>query len=528
MPFVSLAFIGFMAVVAAVYFAIPLRWRWCVLLVASYVFYWLSSEWLILVMFGQTLVTYLCGRKEASIQATSSEAIEALEDRKERQAAKAAAKKRIRRYMWLGILLNIGTLLFLKYWDFFADSANHLLSALGIEVPEFGFLLPIGISFYTLQAVAYLADVQRGKTPADTSLPKFMLFMSYFPQILQGPIPRHDQLADQLYEGHRFDYDRLRFGMQLILWGFIKKLVIADRLAIPVNQIFDNYVYYDGFIVFLAAAGYGLQVYADFSGGIDIARGFSQILGIDLVENFRQPYFTRSIEEFWRRWHMTLGAWMRDYIFYPLSLSKLFSRIGKRSRKMFGTSAGKKVPPFIAMFIVFFLVGFWHGANWTFILYGVWNGIFISLGILLADRYEAIKRFLHIDGESFGWKFFQIFRSFIICSFGRFFSRAATLPQALSMMKKSVVGFTGFSCLTDGSLINLGLDVANWIVLAIGIVVLFAVDAAHEKDFHFREAIARQGIVFRWAVYLVALAIPLVFGIYGSGYDAAAFIYQQF
>lgn len=517
-----------MAVVFAAYFIIPKKARWIVLLVASYVFYWISSELLILVMFAQTLATYLIGRRMGSIFDKSAIEQATIEDKKALREAKATAKHRAARWMWLGIALNIGTLLFLKYYNFFADCANSLLAGFGIEAPHLGLLLPIGISFYTLQTVAYLADVKRGKEAADTSLPRFMLFMSYFPQILQGPIPRHGQLAHQLYEGHDFDGKQASYGAQLMIWGYIKKMVIADRLAIPVNQIFDNFTYYDGAIVFLAAAGYGLQVYADFSGGIDIARGFSQMLGIDLVENFRQPYFSHSIEEFWRRWHITLGAWMRDYIFYPLSLSKMFTKLGKNSRKVLGPNVGKKIPPFIANFVVFFLVGFWHGANWTFIAYGVWNGVFIMAGVLLDDRYAAIKKKLHIDSESFAWRLFQIVRTFFICSFGRFFSHAATLKQALLMMRSSVVGFTGFAFITDGSLLDLGLDTANWICLSIGIIVLLVVDIAHEKGFHFRDAIASQGIVFRWIVYFAAIGVILVFGIYGSGYDAAAFIYQQF
>ena len=528
LSFVTAKFVLFMAIVAIAYFAIPVKWRWTSLLVGSYVFYFLCSEWLILVMFAQTRVTFLCGRWMAGVE----NRLPPPEENRDNPASKRERKQLIRahrkRGMLVGVIVNVGALLFLKYYNFFADNANHLLMLVGMQMPPLGLLLPIGISFYTLQAVAYIMDVYRGKIEADASLPRFMLFMSYFPQILQGPIPRHGKLAGQLYEGHRFDYQRFCFGAQLILWGFMKKLVIADRLAIPVNQIFDNYSYYSGLIVFLAAAGYGLQVYADFSGGIDIARGFSQALGINLEENFRQPYHSRSIEEFWRRWHITLGAWMRDYVFYPLSLSKAFSRIGKQARKLFGTSAGKKIPPFIAMFIVYFLVGFWHGSSWKFIAYGIWNGIFIMFGILLADQYSAAKKKCHINEESASWRFFQMFRTFVLCSIGRYFSRAKTLKTALRMMGLTTVGFFDLSFITDGSLLNLGLDTANWVLLLIAIQVLFYVDIKHEKGFHFREAIARQGIVVRWIIYLAAIAIPLVFGVYGTGFDSAAFIYQQF
>ena len=515
-----------MAIVALLYFVVPVRARWIVLLVASYCFFFMNSEWLIVVLFAQTLVTYLLGRWMCRIDENLK--LPESASAKERREAKLLAKKQKKHVLTLGVVFNIGIWVFLKYYNFFADSANVLLGLAGMELPSLSLLVPIGLSFYTLQAVAYLVDLQRGKIEADSSLFKFMLFMSYFPQILQGPIPRYSQLAYQLYEGHSFDYKRLCFGSQLILWGFIKKLVIADRVAIPVSQIFDNYMYYDGMIVFLAAAGYGLQVYADFSGGIDIARGFSEVLGIEMTQNFNQPYFARSIEEFWRRWHMTLGAWTRDYIFYPLSLSKSFSRLGKAARKVFGTVVGKRIPPFLAMFVVFLFIGFWHGAEWRFIVYGVLNGVFITLAILLVDQYASIKRKLHIDEESGSWKLFQMFRTFLLCSSFRFFSRAKSTSQAFSMMRAATIGFFDISFLVNGQLLLLGLDTANWVVLFLGILVMLLVDIAHERGVHLRETIGRQGFAARWAIYLIALSIPLVFGVYGSGFDSTAFIYQQF
>lgn len=526
MSFTSIAFLAFMAVVGLLYFGMPLRVRWVVLLVASYVFYFLNSEFLIGVLFAQTLATFLVGRWMARISERYQPGPDASPG--DRRTAKSLAKKAKKRALLVGVVVNIGTWLFLKYYNFFADNANFLLQIAGVELPSLGLLVPVGLSFYTLQAVSYLVDLQRGKIEADSNLLKFMLYLSYFPQILQGPIPRYDQLANQLYEGHRFDYKNLCFGAQLILWGFIKKLVIADRLAIPVGQIFDNYMYYDGLMVFLAAAGYGLQVYTDFSGGIDIARGFSQAIGIDMTQNFNQPYFARSIEEFWRRWHMTLGGWTRDYIFYPLSLSKQFSRLGKKARSVFGTSAGKKIPPFLAMFCVFLFIGFWHGAEWRFIVYGVFNGFFITLAILLDDKYEAWKAKLHISNDSAAWRFFQMFRTFVMCSFFRFFSRSKGLTQAFTMMGSVATGFFNLSFLVDGTLLNLGLDTANWVLLVVSIAVLFFVGVVHEKGVSLRETIAEQRVVVRWLIYLTAFAVPLVFGMYGSGYDSAAFIYQQF
>lgn len=449
---------------------------------------------------------------------------------KEKKAFKDAVKKKTRRILVLGIILVLGTLLFLKYFNFFGSNINSLLGIfrVGAVIPTLQLLLPLGISFYTLQAIAYLTDIYRGKVEADRNPCKFLLFMSFFPQIVQGPIARHKQLAAQLYEGHGFDYRRVTFGLQLILWGFFKKLVIADRLAAPVAEIFANYTRYHGLMVFLGAAFYGLQVYTDFSGGMDIARGVAQIFGIGLEENFTQPYFASSIEDFWRRWHITLGSFMRDYIFYPLSLSKAFANLSRKSRKLLGSFIGKRLPSFLAMFIVYILVGFWHGAEWQFIAYGLYNGIFIMAGILLGGVYDKCRSKLGIGANTFTWRAFQIFRTFVLVSFGRFFSRAASFEIAMGMFKQTFVKIRDLSFLTDGSLLQIGLSNAEWFLLLFAILLLFFVDHTHEKGIKIRESIARQGLIFRWAIYIGIIVAILIFGVYGPGYSAASFIYEQF
>ena len=351
--------------------------------------------------------------------------------------------------------------------------------------------------------------------------------MSFFPQIVQGPIARYDQLAHQLYEQHHFDYNRVTQGIQLILWGFIKKLVIADRLAIIVDQIFNNYQSYEGIMLFIAGAGYGFQVYADFSGGMDIARGVSQILGIDLVLNFERPYFARSISEFWRRWHITLGSWMKDYIFYPLSLSKQFSKLGKKTRKILGNYIGKKLPTFLSMFIVFLLVGVWHGSSWKYIGYGLWNGIIIVSSILLEPIYIKVAQKFKVNTESFSWMFFQMVRTFILCSLGRFFSRGLSFLVAIDMMKRTFSKFNPW-VLFDGSLLNLGLDIYNILVIIFMVVVMLVVGILQERGVRIRETLAKQNLYFRWLIYLGAIVLLLVVGIYGPGYSATEFIYQQF
>lgn len=531
MTFVSFGFVGFMILVIAAYFLIPKKGRWAVLLVASYLFYLINSEWLVLVLLAETAVTFLIGLWiENSAKKTKQQIAQQKNElsKEARKALQSKGKKRCKRILVLGILVILGTLLFLKYYNFFADTISLLTKLIGFRVPNLRLLLPLGISFYSLQAIAYMTDVYRGKIDADRHFLKFMLFMSYFPQIVQGPIARHKQLAEQLYEPHDFDYDRMVRGFELILWGFIKKMIIADRIAIPVTMVFDHPSNYSGLLVLLAGIGYGIQVYTDFSGGMDIARGFSQIIGIDLELNFRQPYFSESVENFWRRWHITLGAFMRDYVFYPLSLSKLFNAIGKKSRKLIGDFAGKKVAPFIAMFIVYFLVGFWHGAEWKYAVYGIWNGVFIASGILLTDVYAKIKKFLHIHEDRFLWRLFQIVRTFIIISVGRFFSRTANVRTALSMIKSIFTGITNFGFLEQKTMYSLGLDRWNWLLLLAGIILLFVVDIQHEKGFSMRDRIAKQNVVFRVLLVSFAITAIVILGVYGPEYNSAGFIYQQF
>jgi len=531
MAFVSVQFLIFIAVTILVYFLVPKKFQWCVLLAASYAYFWFSSKWLFLVLLASTAVTFFTAKAVYGVNTKGKQYIkdntESMSS-KERKEYKDKTKKKAKRVLMVGVILDLGTLLFLKYFNFFASNSNRLLKYAGIELPMLQLLLPIGISFYTLQAIAYMVDVYRGKYEPDKHFGKFMLFMSYFPQIVQGPIARHNQLAHQLYEEHKFDYKRFMYGLQLILWGYMKKMIIADRIAIPVNQIFDHYSDYSGLMIFFGAAFYGLQVYADFFGGMDIARGFSQIIGVELELNFLQPYFSKSIEDFWRRWHITLGGWMRDYVFYPLSLSKAFGNLSKKSRKVLGQFVGKRLPSFLAMFIVYFLVGFWHGANWKYIAYGVWNGVFITAGILLVEVYDKAREKCGIAADSFTWRLFQIIRTFCLVAMGRIFSRADDLGAALGMFKLMFKKFYDLSFILDGSLINLGLDNANWILLIISVVVLFVVDYLHERGVQIRDKIANQNIIFRWLIYYAAIIIIIIFGVYGPEYNSASFIYEKF
>ncbi|MEH2944976.1 MBOAT family O-acyltransferase [Lachnospiraceae bacterium KK002] len=532
MDFISVTFMIFILILICLYFLVPDKYKWMVLLAGSYVFYAFSGIKLMIFLIFTTGVTFVSGRKLGDINEESSRYLKEHKadlTRDEKKQYKSQITARKKRIVTAAVVVNLGILIFLKYFNFIAKNINLVIGQFGVteKVPLLNLLLPLGISFYTLQSIAYIVDLYRGKYQADRNFLKFALFMSFFPQIIQGPIARYDQLASQLYEPHKFDYTRVTQGFQLVLWGYMKKLILADRLAVAVNFIFDDPAPHEGFILFFAAAGYGLQVYADFSGGMDIARGVSQVLGIELALNFERPYFAKSVEEFWRRWHITLGSWMRDYVFYPLSLSKNFANLGKRTRKIFGNYIGKKLPTFLSMFIVFLLVGVWHGSSWKYVAYGIWNGVIIVSSILLEPVYQKMAQKCGMDTESAGWKFFQMFRTFVLCSFGRFFSRGKTCMKAIDMFIRALA-FPNPWVFFNGGFLNFGLSYKDYNVIFISILVLLVVGIMQERGVHIREKIAEQHICFRWVIYLGAVLTLLVFGYYGGGYSASEFIYQQF
>lgn len=529
MSLTSFTFGVFLLALFVVYFAFPRRFRqhqWIILLIGSYVFYISSGLKLTAFLFVSTITTWsgglVLGRMNARFRERTKEA-----SAEEKKALKQASTRQKRKVLFLILLVNIGILAVLKYSNFVIENINLLRGETASPIPKFHFLLPLGISFYTFQAVGYVIDVYRGKYEPDRNLLQYALFVSYFPQIIQGPISRHADLAHQLYEPHAFDYRRVTFGLQRSLWGYFKKMVIADRLAVLTAELANNYLQYKGFTVFLGVVFYTLQIYADFSGGMDVICGISEALGIKMVENFERPYFSTSIAEFWQRWHITLGSWMREYVFYPLALSKPFGKMAKALRKPFGPFVAKVLPTSIASFIVFILVGLWHGADWKYIAYGLYQAFFVSTGTLFQPLYTKGKALFRVDEKRRSWKLFQMFRTIFAVTLGRYFIHANSTQSAIYMMKATVSSFNPWIFM-DGSLYNLGLDSANFNLLLFAIAVLFFVDYIRERGVHIRETIARQNIVLRWTVYFVAIFSIIIFGMYGPGYDASSFIYQNF
>ena len=503
MSLVSFKFVLFLGLTFFTYFVAPMRYQWLVLLVFSYLYYYLCSHNLVIILFAVSLFTYLSAR-----------VIYKTENQKTKQLL-----------MKLSILVVLSNLIVIKYSGFIVSNINALFST---EFSIFSFILPLGISYYTLQAISYLYDVGKKKQVPETNLLRFMLYMAYFPQIIQGPIPKYSQLAKQLYVEHEFDYERITHGLQLLAWGIAKKIILADRISVPITHIFNNYAEYHGVFLIFAIICYGFQIYADFSGGIDAIRGISEVFGITLGENFRQPYFSHSIEEFWRRWHISLGAWMREYVFYPLSLSKRLNDICKKLRKTVSNNFGKKFAPFVAMFVVYLLVGIWHGAQWKYVVYGIWNGLFIMSGILLENSYASIRQSLKIDQNAKWFRAFQILRTFIIVSIGRLISRAATLDDAVKIFRLILHKTFDLSFFEVEHLSSLGINFREWILCFVVVIIILFVDYIKEKGIDIRSALANRNIVIRWAFYIALILALLIFGKYGPGYDASSFIYGNF
>lgn len=526
MAFTSFYFLVFAALTAAVYYIAPVRSRWIVLLAASYAFYLISSPKTFVFVIFTTVITFFGGKYIARINAEHKEYLAEHKEqlsKEDKKALKAQVQKRKRKAVALILIANFGVLAILKYFRYYIELASDRL--LGTEL-DMGLLIPLGISFYTFQTAAYIIDIYRNKIDADRNIAKFALFVSFFPQIIQGPIARYDQLAAQLYEGHRFSYTNLTYGAQLIMWGFFKKLVIADRVAILVDQVFDNYMDYSGGVVFVALLFYTIQIYADFSGGIDIARGVAQTMGIEMSHNFIRPYFSDSLSEFWRRWHMSLSFWCRDYIFYSISLSKFFGKLGKSLRSLLGDRVGKLFPVLVAQMATFLTIGVWHGAEFKYIAYGLYNGGIIILGLLLEPYLKAAVKKLHINAESLGWKIFTIIRTFFIVVFGRMFPKAASFSAAIYMY-----GSILRPCGGDGfieTVMSLGLAGSDFIIILFGCVVWFIISFRQERGVKIRQSLQETALPLRWFILLAGFAVILVFGVYGPGYDAAAFIYRGF
>ena len=530
MLFTSYRFLLFILCLFVLYYVIPKRLQWVLLLAASYIFYAANGWEALVFILTTTLTTYGAGllidRNHVKQKAYLAEHKAEL-GKEEKKAYKEKQKNRRFMLMTLCLVLNFGILAVLKYTNFAIANINSVLEMAGSgKVLAFqNLLLPLGISFYTFQSMGYLIDVHRGTYPAQKNVFKFALFVSFFPQLIQGPISRYNDLEKGLFGRHSFDWKNISFGLQRILWGYFKKLVIADRMLIGVKALIGDTETYTGFYVFAGMLFYALQLYADFTGGIDITIGIAQVFGIPVQENFRRPYFSKGIKEYWKRWHISLGSWFTDYLFYPISVCKPMLKVSKFSRKVLGEKIGKRVPVYAASIAVWFVTGIWHGAAWNFIVWGLGNCFFIMLSQECEPLYEIFHARFHVKEKTW-FKAFQIIRTFLLMCSLRMLDCYRDVPMTFRMFGSMFTDWNIKEALTVG-LWNIGLGVHDYVVLIAGTVILFIVSMIGRRG-SVREKIMKKPVVVSMAIFGALFIATVLFGAYGMEYDASQFIYNQF
>ncbi|MEG2176929.1 MAG: MBOAT family O-acyltransferase [Oscillibacter sp.] len=485
MLFNSLQFLLFFPIVTLLYFAIPHKVRWMWLLAASYYFYMCWNPKYAMLIGTSTVITYVTGL---------------LIDR-----AKTVSHKKI----WVGLSFgsNLLILFFFKYFDFAIANINALLSFSGLSLitPAFDVLLPVGISFYTFQALSYTMDVYRGDIYAEKNLGKYALFVSFFPQLVAGPIERSKNLLIQISEKHVFSYENMTRGLQLMLWGFFQKLVIADRVAIIVNQVYNDYTQYAGFQIVLATMLFAVQIYCDFSGYSDIAIGAAQVMGFRLMDNFNRPYFAVSIKDFWRRWHISLSTWFKDYLYIPLGGNRC-----SRPRRYFN------------LMVTFLASGLWHGASWNFVIWGGLHGAYQIIGDLLSPLRKRFFKFFKTDTTAFSHKLLQMVTTFALVDFAWIFFRAPGASAAIDIIRRMFSVFNPW-IFFDESIYLLGLGKSEFWFMLLSIGILFVVSLLRQR-MRLRETLATQNLWFRWLIYIAAF----YFVLYGMASTSQEFVYFQF
>ncbi|MEA5079187.1 MAG: MBOAT family O-acyltransferase [Anaerolineaceae bacterium] len=491
MALTSFLFLLFLFITLVFYYILPKKFRWVWLLLASLAFVAFADIKFVFVLVLATLISYFAGIL----------------------ISKTSERKNKKIFLLSGIILNLCLLFSFKYLNFFIGSFSQVLNFAGItrQYGPIDLFLPLGISFYTFQAISYLVDVNNDVIPAEKNIGQYLLYLSFFPKFISGPIERGGNLLPQLHSQKPFEYQRFLDGLVRIGWGFFKKLVIADRLAIVVNTVFSKPGEFYSPQLIVAILAFSFQVYIDFSAYTDIAIGSARLFGIDLTENFNLPYLATSVTDFWRRWHISLTSWLRDYIFIPLNFA------ARRKRSSFYK--------YMNIIIVFLVSGIWHGANWTFIVWGLLHGVYQVIEAATQKvRDQFVKKF-NIDRQSFGHKFWQVTFTFFLVSFAWIFFRANSLQDAFLIIGKT---FSANAITTNAAwnFMKLGLSAPDGRIALIALAIFAILECSRYKT-NMIQDLNRQPLVFRWFVYFILIFAVIFFGFFGTS-TPQSFIYAQF
>ena len=534
--------LGFLPLVLLLFSICPKRSRRYVLAGASWLYFFLCSRYLIVYLLGTTVWTYLMGIWIGKLGEGLPESAAA--------ASREPYRKQAMAHHAVMLLANgvlFGVLFYLKYTGFFVRQLNKLVvHAGGAAIIAPRLLVPIGISFYTLEAVGYLLEVYWRRIPADRDFIRIALFLGFFPQTMEGPIARYGDTAMQFsslpekaeitrcgmpgiqaQSGVPRTLEEMTASAMRICWGMFKKLVVADRLNVIVATLFGEYEKQNGVLIIVAAVCYTVQLYMEFSGMMDVVIGSARLFGIRLPENFRQPFFSQTASEFWRRWHISLGAWLKDYLFYPVAASTTAKKLGKRLRKMSGRYVAKLAVSALALTPVWLFNGLWHGAEWNYIFYGIYYLVLLVLELALEPVKAGFYHRTGIRQNGRGATLLRILRTWVIIFTGEMFFRAPGLRAGFCMFRSLFHGF-GISRLWDGTLLTFGLGMADWTAIIGGTAVVFFYDLLRERGFCIRDWVFARKLPVRWALYNALIFAVIIFGAYGTGYQAVDLIYAGF
>lgn len=518
MTITSFYYFIFILIGACIYYVLPKKIQWLELLVLSIVFYCVVAN-------PYTLIFPIV----ATIFAYSATLLQQTEKVKKAKWGYAGCT-----IISLSVILCAGLWFWLKASDIWVAASWRVSTVLPFVRPlnAPSVLAALGMGYYTLQIIGYILDCYWGTISPQRNPLKLFLFVIFFPQMVTGPISRYNQL-EGLFLPNKFSYENVTRGAQRILWGLFKKLVLAERVGIIVNAIYGDVDLYSGWWHWIALLLYPIQMYADFSGCTDIVLGTAEVFGIKLPENFNNPFFSRTSQEFWQRWHITLGAWAKDYVLYPLLKTKWMVNLGKRVKKKFGKRFGKFVPTAIGMFFLWMVMGMWHGSFKYIIGVSLWYWTILILGDLLSPVLDKIIRLFNVNTESFSWHLFQSIRTYLIYAVGAVFFRTDGFGQAVKLLKSLITMFAGGSTpnswvLFDGSILNFGVSYGDLNIIIFAVAMLAVVAVLREKYGYARNWMEKQILVFRWMIWITLFVIVLVLGNYGPGYNASEFIYQGF
>lgn len=502
MRITSFNFFVFLIISVILYYIFPKKYRWITLLVSSLFFFLSASSQVVGYFIVGALTTYL-----------GALAIDKL-------CKKNLSKKII---LFLIIATLMSELILLKYYNIIPMTLNLFgdLFNINIGLKKINLIAPLGISYYSLSLISYVVDVYRTTCKAQINIFKHTLFACYYPVMVSGPFIKYPEMKDELFNQKSLDWNNIYKGFHRLIYGLLKKMVIADQLALVVKAILADTATYSGFYLFFAIFYYAIQIYCDFSGCMDIVIGASKMYGVILPENFDSPFFSRTLSEFWRRWHISLGTWGKEYIMYPLLKSNLFQKFGKKTRKLFGKKYGKKIPTITAILILWLFIGIWHGASFKYIAAaGIIPWIYLTIGEFFTEPIDKLTKKLKINTETFSYHLFQSLRTLFFMMVIWFVACADKLSEVPALFKRLFV-------LSELNLRDT-LPAIPTIPILISLILVFVVDYLNYKGINVSELFNKQNILFRWIVLLIMISIILIYGAYGSGYNPTDFIYGGF